>query len=185
MLDLIFSWDTLWVLLMIVYVPVCLGLIIIVLLQKGKGAGFAGAFGVGPGSEAVFGPRASRSLPVRLTQISAGLFLFLALVMSIIAGKVYEGVAPGIVEEDAPLELTSGAETGQALEELGLGERTAGDTALPADASATAEETGAAAIEIDTNEPALAVEPEGAAAPVEAPATTPEAPETDSAPAGN
>ncbi len=41
MLETIFSADTLWWILIIVYIPACFGLIVIVLLQKGKGAGFA------------------------------------------------------------------------------------------------------------------------------------------------
>ncbi|HIJ66376.1 MAG TPA: preprotein translocase subunit SecG [Candidatus Hydrogenedentes bacterium] len=88
----------LWWFMLIVYAVCCLGLIVIVLLQKGKGTGFAGAFGVGPGSDTVFGPRMSKSLPVRLTYIMAGLFLSLALVMSIIAGSVGKGAAPGKVD---------------------------------------------------------------------------------------
>ena len=64
MLSAIFSLATLWWLILILYVPACVGLIVIVLLQKGKGVGFAGAFGVGGGSEAIFGPRSSKSLPI-------------------------------------------------------------------------------------------------------------------------
>ena len=55
MLSAIFSWSSLWWIMLIIYIPACLGLIAMVLLQKGKGSGFAGAFGVGPGSETVFG----------------------------------------------------------------------------------------------------------------------------------
>ena len=39
----IFSWQTLWYLILVLYIPACLGLIVVVLLQKGKGVGFAGA----------------------------------------------------------------------------------------------------------------------------------------------
>ena len=81
MLDAIFSWNTLWWLLILLYVPVCIGLIAVVLLQKGKGVGFAGAFGIGPGSDTVFGPRASRSLPAKLTTIMAVAFMVLALIL--------------------------------------------------------------------------------------------------------
>ena len=59
MMDAIFSIDTLWYLILCLYIPSCLGLIVIVLLQKGKGVGFAGAFGVGGGSDTVFGPNVS------------------------------------------------------------------------------------------------------------------------------
>lgn len=101
MLDAIFSFDALWWTLMALYVPACIGLIIIVLLQKGKGTGFAGAFGAGagPGSDTVFGPRMSQSLPVRMTYIAATLFMLIAVVMSLIAGKVGKGEAPELAQE--------------------------------------------------------------------------------------
>ncbi|GMU91105.1 MAG: hypothetical protein AMXMBFR4_01630 [Candidatus Hydrogenedentota bacterium] len=101
MFDAIFSWYTLWWIILPVYVVCCVGLIVIVLLQKGKGTGFAGAFGVGAGSETVFGPRARKSLPVRLTYIMAGLFMFFSLSMSLLVGKIIEGTAPAQVVETA------------------------------------------------------------------------------------
>lgn len=101
MLDYIFSWNTLFWLLMLLYVPACLGLIFIVLLQKGKGVGFAGAFGAGTGAETVFGPRTSRSLPQRITYTMAALFMFLALVLSLISGRVGRGSAPELLDESA------------------------------------------------------------------------------------
>ena len=101
MLSALFRWDTLWWLMLILYVPACAGLIIIVLLQKGKGVGFAGAFGVGPGADAVFGPRASRSLPQKLTYIMAATFMTLAFIMSLVSGRLGKGVAPEKVSEDA------------------------------------------------------------------------------------
>lgn len=99
MLDLIFSWNTLWWLIILFYVPSCFGLIIIVLLQKGKGAGFGGAFGMGGGADTVFGPRMVNSLPQRLTYIMASIFMVFALVMSIVSGKVARGSAPDVVAE--------------------------------------------------------------------------------------
>ena len=83
-----------WWSLFAVYAVCCIGLIVIVLLQKGKGTGFAGAFGVGAGSDTVFGPRMSKSLPVRLTYIMAALFVALALIMSLMAGRIGKGPAP-------------------------------------------------------------------------------------------
>jgi len=101
MLETIFSWTTLWWILMPIYVFACLGLILIVLMQKGKGSGFAGAFGVGPGSETVFGPRARKSLPVKLTYIAATLFMVLSLCLSLIVGRESRGAAPDVVAEDS------------------------------------------------------------------------------------
>ena len=114
-----FSWDTLWYGLLIMYVPACFGLIVIVLLQKGKGTGFAGAFGAGagPGSEAVFGPKAGQSLPVKLTYVAAALFMIIAVVMSVIAGKVGRDDAPELVTDSGASAVTTTA----ALSEFGLG----------------------------------------------------------------
>jgi len=111
MLDRIFSLDVLWWLLLLLYIPACFGLIIIVLLQKGKGVGFAGAFGVGAGSEAVFGPRTAKSLPQKLTYTAAGLFMFLALVMSTLSGHVGKGSAPSLVTPDT-MESQDGGTSG-------------------------------------------------------------------------
>ncbi len=107
MLQSIFSWDTLWWLMVIPYILCCIGLILVVLLQKGKGVGFAGAFGVGPGSETLFGPRSAKSLPQKLTYIAAALFMVLALVMSTIAGKLGKGAAPALVDETAIMETAT------------------------------------------------------------------------------
>ena len=113
MLEMLFSWHALRMVLWCAYVPSCVGLIIIVLLQKGKGSGFAGAFGLGAGSDAVFGPRATRSLPARLTRIMASVFLVLAFAISIVDGRIASGNAP-----DKKIEV----ETPQsALSDIGLG----------------------------------------------------------------
>jgi preprotein translocase subunit SecG len=107
MLSAIFSVDTLWYLLLILYVPACLMLIGVVLLQKGKGMGFAGAFGMGGASEAVFGPRAVRSLPQKITYTMAGLFMTIAMLMSMMSGRVGKGDAPeAVTEEDISAAVT-------------------------------------------------------------------------------
>ncbi len=118
MLDKIISWDALWWILTVVYVPACLGLIIIVLLQKGKGAGFAGSFGAGagPGSETVFGPRAGQTLPVKLTYVAAVVFISISVIMSVVSGKVGKGQAPELLEVDGTT-----AEVTTDLDDLGIG----------------------------------------------------------------
>ena len=99
MMDTIFSWNTVWWIMLFIYVPSCLGLIIVVLLQKGKGVGFAGAFGAGGGSDAVFGPRSSKSLPQRITYSMAALFMLLSLLMSMLSGSVGGSAAPELVKD--------------------------------------------------------------------------------------
>src|SRR5438552_4276675 len=75
-----------YTLLTIVHVLVCLFLIVVVLLQSGKAADLAGAFG-GMGSQTAFGPRGSATLLSRVTTISAILFMVTSLSLSIVASR--------------------------------------------------------------------------------------------------
>ncbi len=68
------------------HVLVCLFLIIVVLLQSGKAADLAGAFG-GMGSQTVFGPRGSATVLSNATTIAAGLFMVLALGLTIVENR--------------------------------------------------------------------------------------------------
>ena len=75
-----------YILLWIVHVIVCLFLIVVVLLQSGKAADLAGAFG-GMGSQTAFGPRGSATLLSKATTISAVLFMVTSLSLSIMATR--------------------------------------------------------------------------------------------------
>lgn len=88
-------------LLLIVHVLVCLFLIVVVLLQSGKAADLAGAFG-GMGSQTAFGPRGSATLLSKATTVSAILFMITSLSLSIMATRnaglgtsVLEGATQG------------------------------------------------------------------------------------------
>jgi len=74
------------ILLTIVHVLICVFLIAVVLLQSGKAADLAGAFG-GMGSQTVFGPRGSANVMTRATTGAAILFMATSLILSIIATK--------------------------------------------------------------------------------------------------
>lgn len=65
---------------------VCLFLIIVVLLQSGKAADLAGAFG-GMGSQTAFGPRGSATLLSKATTISAILFMVTSITLSVVATR--------------------------------------------------------------------------------------------------
>lgn len=75
-----------YIFLLLVHVIVCLFLIIVVLLQSGKAADLAGAFG-GMGSQTAFGPRGSATLLSKATTVSAILFMVTSLSLSIMATK--------------------------------------------------------------------------------------------------
>ena len=66
----------------IVYVIISLFLIIVVLLQSGKAADLAGAFG-GMGSQTAFGPRGSATLLSKATTVAAVLFMLISISLGI------------------------------------------------------------------------------------------------------
>jgi preprotein translocase subunit SecG len=86
-------------LIIILHVIVCLILIFAVLLQSGKAADLAGAFG-GAGSQTAFGPRGSASLLSKLTTISAIIFMLTSLGLWILSAKGTSSVVGG--EKAAP-----------------------------------------------------------------------------------
>jgi preprotein translocase subunit SecG len=65
------------------HVIVCLFLIGVVLLQQGRSADLAGAFG-GQGSQTAFGPRAAANVLTRLTTWSAVIFMLTSIGLTIL-----------------------------------------------------------------------------------------------------
>jgi len=70
------------IVLRVVFVLVCLFLILVILLQSGKGGDVAAAFG-GSGSQTAFGPRGAQKPLEKATAVAAIIFMFLALVFSL------------------------------------------------------------------------------------------------------
>ncbi len=95
-------------LLHVLYVPVCLFLILVVLLQTGKRADLAGAFG-GGGSQTAFGARGAATLLTKVTTIAAITFMLLALTLSIIVSR--QGRVGGTVLDEVPADTAIPLET--------------------------------------------------------------------------
>ena len=70
----------------IIHVVICMILIIAVLMQSGKAADLAGAFG-GVGSQTAFGPRGTANILSKLTTVCAILFMFTSLGLWILSGR--------------------------------------------------------------------------------------------------
>jgi preprotein translocase subunit SecG len=100
--------ETMHYLLVSLHVLVALILILMVLLQKGKGADIGAAFG--GASQTVFGPRGAQSFLSKLTTGAAVLFMVTSLVLALTESKkssIMEGVkqeqtAPAPVAPPAP-----------------------------------------------------------------------------------
>ena len=85
----------------IVHVIICFFLILVVLLQSGKAADLAGAFG-GMGSQTVFGPRGTATLLSKLTTIAASLFMVTSLALAISSHTVAAGSGSVLQNRRAP-----------------------------------------------------------------------------------
>jgi preprotein translocase subunit SecG len=148
----------------VLHVMVCVVLVVVVLLQHGKGADIGAVFG-GGASNTVFGSRGAGNFLTRLTTGAALLFMVTSLVLSYIAntgtGSLFDEDAPppGVVtpapsEGEAPAE---GAAPG-GFEEVPAPE---GAAAAPESAAAPAAEAEAEA-EPETGAPEAApAEPAG------------------------
>jgi preprotein translocase subunit SecG len=88
------------------HVLVSLVLIIVVLLQSGRAADLAGAFG-GAGSQTAFGPRGAATILSRATEFLAIVFMVTSLALATFSS----GITPrSLAEEAAPAQQTQPAE---------------------------------------------------------------------------
>jgi preprotein translocase subunit SecG len=85
-------------LLVFIHVVICFFLVIVVLLQSGKAADLAGAFG-GMGSQTAFGPRGTASLLSKLTRIAATAFMITSMTLAIMATRGVGGPGTTVLEE--------------------------------------------------------------------------------------
>ena len=79
----------LYVPLVVLHIMVAVALILIVLLQAGKGAGIGAAFG--GASQTVFGPRGPGNFLSKLTTAAAGIFMITSLVLAIFSSQYVGG----------------------------------------------------------------------------------------------
>ena len=97
------------------YVLVCFLLLVVVLLQQGKGGDIAAAFG-GSGSQAAFGARAGATVLTRATTVLGTLFMVGAMVLAIIGQRGPGSLLSGIDAPAAPAEPAPDGDPGPAAE---------------------------------------------------------------------
>jgi preprotein translocase subunit SecG len=90
-----------------VHIIICIILIIAVLLQSGKAADLAGAFG-GAGSQTAFGPRGTATILSKITTVCAVLFMVTSIGLWILSLKGQKSVVRG--EEPAKKEVPAAAD---------------------------------------------------------------------------
>ena len=94
-----------YIALVTVYVIICFFLILVVLLQQGKGADIAGAFG-GGGSQTAFGARGATTILHKLTTGAFIGFIVISLLLSILEARPRSSVIktlPAAATQKAPV----------------------------------------------------------------------------------
>jgi preprotein translocase subunit SecG len=106
----------LFTILIILYVVVCIALIVIVLLQSGKGGGLTGIFGSGGGGQTIFGARTG-DVMTKTTTVLAVCFMVFSLVLAILSAQRNSSLTKEI--EAAGMEMPISPDTATAEEEAG------------------------------------------------------------------
>ncbi|UCH93994.1 MAG: preprotein translocase subunit SecG [Candidatus Aminicenantes bacterium] len=107
--------------LLFIHIVVSLLLVIVVLLQSGKAADLAGAFG-GMGSQSTFGPRGAATFLSKLTTTLAVLFMVTSLTLFIIASNrsgpktVVKDVKQEQTQTTQPATTTDAEKSGQTVD---------------------------------------------------------------------
>jgi preprotein translocase subunit SecG len=96
----------LYTIILVVHIIVSLFLILIVLLQAGKGGGMGAAFG-GGGSGSVFGGRGAGDFLSRLTTVMAAAFMILSIILARYSLEDTLTDAPGLPTVEEPTAPTS------------------------------------------------------------------------------
>jgi preprotein translocase subunit SecG len=94
----------------VLHVIVCLFLIGVVLLQQGRSADLAGAFG-GQGSQTAFGPRAAANVLTRLTTWSAVIFMLTSISLTVLYQR--SAGSHSVLEGAKPAPVTAPAKSGK------------------------------------------------------------------------
>ena len=98
------------ILLIVVHVIVCLALILIVLLQTGKGADMGAAFG-GGSSQTLFGSTGAATFLTKMTTVAAIVFMLTSLALAYFSGQGTRGRSI-MADEQAPVSAPAPQQTG-------------------------------------------------------------------------
>ncbi len=138
-----------------IHVIVSIALILIVLLQTGKGADMGAVFG-GAGSQALFGTTGAATFLGKMTTVAAVVFMITSLSLAYLSksggDSVVTGIKPAATEQAAPSAPVKPAEPAE-------------ETALPADSPVSGDTKPQSAVPSETETSSPAVAPASEAAP--------------------
>ncbi len=116
-----------------IHILICVSLMLVVLLQSGKGGGLAGAFGGAGGVGAVFGGQTAADFLTKATRYLAIAFMLTSLTLALVSRGRILGTVEGSLERRA---ATPAAASGEAVPSNEL------PTALPGSEQPTAPDAG-------------------------------------------
>jgi preprotein translocase subunit SecG len=82
-----------------VHVLICFAMVLVILLQSGKGGGLAGAFG--GGGTTIFGGRGATTVLTRATMILGTLFFVTSLSLALLSMQGSRGTGPSLIQQEA------------------------------------------------------------------------------------
>jgi preprotein translocase subunit SecG len=118
----------------VIHIIVCLALIMVVLLQTGKGADMGAAFG-GGSSNTLFGATGASTFLSKMTTAAAVVFMLTSLILAYMATTQQAGISP--LKDQPVVETTTVPPAGEAT--------ATPDTTPPAENTATTPETASPA----------------------------------------
>jgi preprotein translocase subunit SecG len=95
----------------ILHIAVCVFLILVVLLQQGKSADLAGAFG-GQGSQTAFGPRAAANVLTKFTTYAAIIFMCTSIGLTVLYVRS-SGGAHSVLDNTKTAPISAPAKSGK------------------------------------------------------------------------
>ncbi|MBW2464391.1 MAG: preprotein translocase subunit SecG, partial [Deltaproteobacteria bacterium] len=160
----------------VIYVMVCIFLIMVVLLQSGKGGGMGALGGQAAGSQTVFGGAGAGNFLTRLTAICAALFMILSAALAYLSSSGEQSLERAATEEAASSVSGDDESTDDGADSADDGAEAPDEEAPPADigfdpdnAPGVVIEEEPTALEIIEDEPAAEHAEEPAPAPTPAP----------------
>jgi preprotein translocase subunit SecG len=122
-------------LLLVLHIVICLSLVLVILLQSGKGGGLAGG-AFGGTAQTVFGGRGATDFLTRATMVLGGAFFVTSLALALLSSGT-RGPGRSLMQEEARRALPTAPQQGGTGAPGGAAQRPSGSTA-PAPAGPTA-----------------------------------------------
>ena len=122
----------------IVHVIVAMFLIVVVLLQTGKRADLAGAFG-GGGSQTAFGARGAVSILSKATTLAAVLFMVTSMSLAVLSSRTTSGTGGSVLDQVPPTTTEVPADSGGQLPALPPASPASGDATTDTESGESAD----------------------------------------------